>query len=119
MRKMPSSAITHSPTRIGSTSTITPSAITANPRNLRVVNSVHWRFFIRGPIGVDYGLRLLCAKSHSLNFFSVQPLCSLCLRGLLYEGRTPRRHRGHRGCTEKKFASPALGQNRLRLLTLS
>src|SRR6185295_20177960 len=33
-------------------------------------------------------------------FFSVQPLCSLCLCGVLWPHQ-PQRHREHRGCTEK------------------
>src|SRR5215207_8398284 len=33
--------------------------------------------------------------------FSVQPLCSLCLCGSDWLGKSPRRHREHRGCTEK------------------
>ena len=38
----------------------------------------------------------------SLSFFSVQPLCSLCLRGEhLSKITQPQRHREHRGCTEK------------------
>jgi hypothetical protein len=36
------------------------------------------------------------------NFFFVQPLCSLCLCGLLSRRKPqPQRHREHRGCTEK------------------
>src|SRR5262245_60894659 len=37
-------------------------------------------------------------------FFSVQSLCSLCLRGGSAQS-TPQRHRGHRDCTEKKLPS--------------
>jgi len=34
--------------------------------------------------------------------FSVQPLCSLCLCGVVLLGiHQPQRHREHRGCTEK------------------
>ena len=34
--------------------------------------------------------------------FSVQPLCPLCLCGVVLLGiHQPQRHRGHRGCTEK------------------
>jgi len=41
-----------------------------------------------------------------MNLFSVQPLCSLCLCGLLFrEDPPPQRHREHRGCTEKNFLS--------------
>src|SRR6185369_8747552 len=36
----------------------------------------------------------------NLNRFSVQPLCSLCLRGD-FPASKPQRHREHKGCTEK------------------
>jgi len=37
-----------------------------------------------------------------IEFFSVQPLCSQCLCGVVLLGiHQPQRHRGHRGCTEK------------------
>jgi ATP-dependent DNA helicase RecQ len=36
-----------------------------------------------------------------LSFFSVQPLCSLCLCGGFSGQSEPQRHKEHRGCTEK------------------
>src|SRR6185503_153956 len=39
-----------------------------------------------------------CFYCHGYPLFSVQPLCSLCLR---VNGLSPQRHREHRGCTEK------------------
>ena len=44
--------------------------------------------------------RIAMMVAGNLNF-SVQPLCSLCLDGLLAE-KTPLRHREHRDRTEKK-----------------
>ena len=43
-----------------------------------------------------------------MSLFSVQPLCSLCLCGLIFRREPPQRHREHRGCTEKKFLSVLL-----------
>src|SRR5215204_3728201 len=65
-------------------------------------------------------LRTPCGKVHNLErvklhlaeealhekslfgFFSVQPLCALCLCGCFFLSKNePQRHRAHRGCTEK------------------
>src|SRR5262249_7992190 len=44
----------------------------------------------------------LLHNSNSHLYFSVQSLCSLCLCGVfVLEIHQPRRHREHRGCTEK------------------
>src|SRR5215217_6330077 len=41
------------------------------------------------------------ARQVSIRLCSVQPLCALCLRGGFLSNNEPRRHRAHRGCTEK------------------
>ena len=47
-------------------------------------------------------LELALHEKSLFGFFSVQPLCALCLCGCVFlSNNEPQRHRAHRGCTEK------------------
>src|SRR5215213_3971521 len=57
------------------------------------------------PSTVPFFILALHEKS-LFGFFSVQPLCALCLCGVFLSNNEPQRHRAHRGCTEKERVCP-------------